>query len=234
MSSTAPEVGHGHSELAHHFEDLQQQTDAATFGMWAFLATEVLFFGGVLTCYAVYRYWYKGGFIAGNVAQKALVGTLNTVVLLTSSLTMALAVRAATLGNRTKLVRNLALTMLLGLGFIGIKAYEYTSDYFEGLVPGATTFHPVEHVREEWAGHGLTDVAPREVEMYFVFYFVLTGLHALHMIVGLGVLGTVLVLARRGHFTNGYPGPVEVAGLYWHFVDIVWIFLFPLLYLLYH
>jgi cytochrome c oxidase subunit 3 len=233
MSSTAPEVGH-HSELAHHFEDLEQQKDAATLGMWAFLATEVLFFGGVLTCYAVYRYWYTDGFIAGALAQKVLVGTVNTVILLTSSLTMALAVHAAAAGNRSALVRNIGLTILLGLAFLGVKVYEYTSDYFEGLVPGATTFHPAEHVREMWAEHGLGSVNLREVELYFVFYFVLTGLHALHMIIGIGVLGTMFVLALRGHFTPEYPTPVEVMGLYWHFVDIVWIFLFPLLYLLYH
>src|SRR5262245_44839417 len=126
MSSTAHEV-EAHSPLAHQFEDLLQQKDAATLGMWAFLATEVLFFGGVLLVYAVYRYWYKDAFIAGSVAQKAVVGTINTVVLLTSSLTMALAVRAAAVGNRPALVRNIVLTILLGVGFLGIKAYEYTS-----------------------------------------------------------------------------------------------------------
>jgi cytochrome c oxidase subunit 3 len=220
--------------LAHHFEDLEQQKDAATLGMWAFLATEVLFFGGALTCFAVYRYWYLQGFIAGNLAQKALVGTINTVVLLTSSLTMALAVHAAAAGHRTALIRNLGLTILLGLAFLGVKVYEYTSDYHEGLVPGTTTFHPDEHVRHVWAEHGLADVNLRDVELYFVFYFVLTGLHALHMIIGIGVLGVMFVLAKRGWYTPEYPTPVEVMGLYWHFVDIVWIFLFPLLYLLYH
>jgi cytochrome c oxidase subunit 3 len=232
MSNTAHEVAHS-AELAHHFEDLEQQKDAATLGMWAFLATEVLFFGGALTAFAVYRYWYTEGFIAGALAQKALVGTLNTVILLTSSLTMALAVHAAAAGHRPPLVRNVGLTILLGLAFLGVKVYEYTSDYHEGLVPGATTFNPNEHIREVWAEHGLK-VNLREVELYFVFYFVLTGLHALHMIIGIGVLGVMFVLARRGRFTPEYPTPVEVMGLYWHFVDIVWIFLFPLLYLLYH
>jgi cytochrome c oxidase subunit III len=226
---------HPSSPLAHHFEDLEQQKDAATLGMWTFLATEVLFFGGALTCYAVYRYWYTEGFIAGALAQKVLVGTFNTVVLLTSSLTMALAVHAAAVGNRTALVRNLGLTILLGFAFLGVKVYEYTSDYYEGLVPGAATFRPTEDVVHEWAEHK-PPVNPnfREVELYFVFYFVLTGLHALHMVIGMGVLGVMLVLARRGHFPPEYPTPVEVMGLYWHFVDIVWIFLFPLLYLLYH
>src|SRR5256885_1489862 len=139
-----------HSVLAHHFEDLEQQKDAAALGMWAFLATEVLFFGGALLCYWVYRYWYPDGFIAGARSQKVLVGTVNTIVLLTSSLTMALAVRAAAAGNRSALVRNLGLTILLGLAFLGVKVYEYTSDYYEGLVPGDTTFHPTEEVRHHW------------------------------------------------------------------------------------
>lgn len=238
--------------LAHHFEDLEQQKDAATLGMWAFLATEVLFFGGAFVCYAVYRHWYREGFIAGSYAQNVLVGTINTVVLLTSSLTMALAVRAAATGNRKALVLFIALTIALGAAFLGVKAYEYTRDYHEGLVPGVATFHPAQEVRNKWAGNGLTVAAGsppaagearhpsaaaiplREVELYFVFYFVLTGLHALHMVVGIGVLGVMLDRARRGRYTAAYPTPVEIMGLYWHFVDIVWIFLFPILYLLHH
>jgi cytochrome c oxidase subunit 3 len=217
--------------LAHHFEDLDQQRDAATLGMWAFLATEVLFFGGVLTCYAVYRYWYKAGFIAGTECQSVLIGTINTAVLLTSSLTMALAVHAATRRDRQSLTLFLGLTIVLGLSFVGIKGYEYTRDYHEGLVPGAGTFHPTAELLEDWQRHG---VAPVEVELYFVFYFVLTGLHALHMLIGMTILAIMLQRARHGRYTSGYPTPVEVIGLYWHFVDIVWIFLFPILYLLRH
>jgi cytochrome c oxidase subunit III len=162
-----------------------------------------------------------------------LIGTVNTVVLLTSSLTMALAVHAAAAGNRQALVTFIGLTILLGAVFLGVKAYEYTHDYHEGLFPGATTFNPISEVKEKWHEHHL-DPAPRYVELYFVFYFVLTGLHALHMVIGMGVLGVMFVLARRGHFRPEYPTPVEIMGLYWHFVDIVWIFLFPLLYLLHH
>jgi cytochrome c oxidase subunit 3 len=219
--------------LAHHFENLDQQKDAATLGMWAFLATEVLFFGGVLTAFAVYRYWYRAGFIAGTECQSVLIGTINTAVLLTSSLTMALAVRAATHRNQSALMLLLALTIVLGAAFIGVKGYEYTRDYHEGLLPGASTFHPTESVKEEWSRKGLSPVL-REVELYFVFYFVLTGLHALHMIIGMTILGLMLTRARHGRYTSGYPTPVEVIGLYWHFVDIVWIFLFPILYLLLH
>jgi cytochrome c oxidase subunit 3 len=218
--------------LAHHFEDLEQQKDAASLGMWAFLATEVLFFGGVLTAYAIYRWKFTPGFIAGAYAQNVLVGTVNTVVLLTSSLTMALAVHAAAHGNQRALVRNLGLTILLGAAFLGVKVYEYTHDFHEGLVPG-TLFHPSEEVRHAWADRGLYPNL-RHVELYFVFYFILTGLHALHMVIGMGVLGVQFVMARYGAFTAAYPTPVEIMGLYWHFVDIVWIFLFPLLYLLHH
>jgi cytochrome c oxidase subunit 3 len=197
------------------------------------LVTEVLFFGGALLCFAVYRYWYPAGFIAGTYAQSVTIGTINTVVLLTSSLTMALAVRAATLRNRPHLIVLLAATIVLGLAFLGVKAYEYTRDYREGLFPGAVTFNPIPAVHDEW-DHEHLHPPLREVELYFVFYFVLTGLHALHMIVGMGLLGNMCLLARRGRFTDGYPMPVEVMGLYWHFVDIVWIFLFPILYLLHH
>jgi cytochrome c oxidase subunit 3 len=226
---------HSRSPLAHHFEDIGQQKDAATLGMWAFLATEVLFFGGVLTAYSIYRGLYHNGFAVGSSLQIVWLGALNTVVLLTSSLTMALAVRAAVLGRRAALVRNLAFTLLLGATFLGIKVYEYHHDYVEGLVPGAW-FHPTpeayEEIRPFEQQHGPVDW--RQIEMYFIFYFVLTGLHALHMIIGMGVLTIQLVLARRGWFGPVYPTPIELTGLYWHFVDIVWIFLFPLLYLLRH
>jgi cytochrome c oxidase subunit III len=223
---------HG-TALAHHFENLDQQRDAATLGMWAFLATEVLFFGGVLTAFSVYRYWYKDGFIAGTMCQSVLIGTINTAVLLTSSLTMALAVRAAALSHRFALVMFLGLTIMLGAAFIGVKGYEYRRDFHEGLFPGATTFAPVPSVKEEWARLGINPVL-REVELYFVFYFVLTGLHALHMIIGMTILAIMFFRARRGRYTSGYAAPVEVIGLYWHFVDIAWIFLFPILYLLHH
>jgi len=220
-------------QLAHHFENLEQQTSAAQLGMWAFLATEILFFGGVFTGYAVYRNWkpeYEAGFNAGSREQLVIVGGINTAILLTSSLTMALAVHAATAGRRSALIRNLGLTILLGAAFLGVKVFEYHRDYVEGMVPGVW-FHPSTKTLQEWSKE---KVNPRQVELYFVFYFVLTGLHALHMVIGMGVLGVQIVLARRGWFPPEYPTPIELSGLYWHFVDIVWIFLFPLLYLLHH
>jgi cytochrome c oxidase subunit 3 len=221
--------------LAHHFEDIDQQKDAAALGMWAFLATEVLFFGGALTAYSIYRGKYTTGFAAGSSLQNVPLGAINTAVLLTSSLTMALAVHSAAAGHRAALVRNLALTLLLGTAFLGVKVYEYHHDYVEGLIPGAR-FRPTNEVHERLRPfeehYGTLDY--RQVELYFIFYFVLTGLHALHMIIGMGVLTIQLVLARRGWFGPEYPTPIELTGLYWHFVDIVWIFLFPLLYLLWH
>jgi len=214
--------------LAHHFEDLEQQHDANTLGMWMFLATEVLFFGGLLTGYTVYRYQYASEFTLASEHLKESLGAINTAVLICSSLTMALAVHAAQTGKRAALLWFLTLTMLLGATFLGIKASEYTIEYRERLVP------QVNFTIDEWAGE--TSVPPRAqpVELFFVFYFVLTGLHALHMLVGLGVLAVLLFRSRTGRYSAGYYTPIELAGLYWHFVDIVWIFLFPLLYLVRH
>jgi cytochrome c oxidase subunit 3 len=215
--------------LAHHFEDLGQQNEAATLGMWAFLATEVLFFGALLTGYSVYRWLNPDEFAWASRHLHETLGAVNTGVLICSSLTMAFAVHYARAGRRGPLVLCLALTIALGVAFLGIKANEYYLEYKEGFVPGAT-FHPKELAEARSQVH----LRPDRVELFFVFYFILTGLHALHMVIGLGVLGVLLVLAVRGRFGPLHYVPVEVAGLYWHFVDIVWIFLFPLLYLIRH
>jgi cytochrome c oxidase subunit 3 len=213
------------SELQHQFADLDQQKDAARLGMWIFLATEVMFFGGVLMAFAVFRSLHLAEFRAGCEHQNVLLGTINTVVLICSSLTMALAVHAAEMRNRASLTRFLLLTMGLGTAFLVIKGFEYHHDWVEGLVPGP-------HFQAaRWEAERLQ---PAAGELYFTFYFIMTGLHALHMIIGLGVLGVQVLLARRGWFVRGYPTPIELTGLYWHFVDIVWIFLFPILYLLRH
>jgi cytochrome c oxidase subunit 3 len=204
--------------LAHQFDDLTQQYEASRLGMWAFLLTEVMFFGGLFVCYTVYRTAYPAGFMAGSQHLDISLGTLNTAVLISSSLTMALAVHAAQVGRRQILVRCLLLTMLLGLAFLGIKGYEYVHKYHESLVPG---------VRFSAAGPYAT-----EMEVFLVLYFIMTGLHALHMIIGLGLLAVLVVLAGRGVLSAEYHTPVEAIGLYWHFVDIVWIFLYPLLYLI--
>jgi len=210
-----------HPFLQHHFEDMGQQHEASTLGMWMFLATEILFFGGILAAYTVYRLMYYNAFRAGAHHQNWMIGTGNTAVLIASSLTMALAVWAAQTNRRKLTVLMLVLTLLLGGIFVGVKVYEYSQHIHEGLFPGQY-FAYVDKEHPE-----LT----RGVELFMTFYFALTGLHALHMIIGAGLLIWMIFRARRGDFGEEYYSPVEVMGLYWHFVDIVWIFLFPLLYL---
>lgn len=207
------------SALGEQFDDLQQQKDAANFGMWLFLATEIMFFGGVFAAYALYRGLYLPGFEAGSHLINVKIGALNTAVLICSSLTMAMAVRCAQLGKKNGLVAYLILTMLLGLVFVGVKLiFEWHHDYVEGLVPGLNFTYSGPHAHS--------------VAMFFIFYFTLTGIHALHMVVGVGILLTLLVMSIQGKFSPERFNPVENSGLYWHFVDIVWIFLFPLLYLI--
>jgi cytochrome c oxidase subunit III len=218
------------AHLAHHFDDIEQQTDAATIGMWLFLATEVLFFGGMFAGYALYRFWYPHAFEVGSHMLDIWLGAINTMVLLTSSLTMALSVHAAQSNNSRGTAKFLGWTILLGSVFLGIKAYEYTHKFQEHLVPG-TRFSIAEaahHLPEEM----VRDVNPDHVQLFFSFYFAMTGLHATHMVIGIAILGVLVWMARRERFSAAYYTPVELTGLYWHFVDIVWVFLFPLLYLI--
>jgi len=203
--------------LAHQFDDLEQQEEVATLGMWVFLATEVLFFGGLFATYLVYRHWYPEAFTAGSRGLLVWAGTTNTAVLITSSLTMALAVQAAQMGQRRTLMIFLVLTMALGCVFLGIKAFEYYTEYTEHHVPGPTFQFEAQQFRH--------------AQIFFSLYFVMTGLHAAHMIIGIGIMAVMLWWSYRGVITEEYSNPIEVSGLYWHFVDIVWIFLFPLLYL---
>ena len=186
--------------------------------MWVFLATEVLFFGGLFLVYLVYRNWYPVPFAAGSRELLVWAGTVNTCVLITSSLTMALGVHAAQAGERRTLMLLLTVTMLLGCAFLGIKAFEYYTEFKEHHVPGAGF-----QFEAEYAAHA---------QIFFSLYFLMTGLHAVHMIIGLGIMSVMLWWSYRGIVTAEYFSPIEVAGLYWHFVDIVWIFLYPLLYLI--
>jgi cytochrome c oxidase subunit 3 len=228
-----------HPHVAHHFANIEQQREIRALGMWVFLASEVLFFGGVFTAYAVMRGQYPIGFAYGSRELSAPLGGINTAILLTSSLTMALAVWAGHTAQRRYLQLFLAGTLLFGTVFLVIKGYEWYQEYDHHLVPGSGfAFHPKEHEASVAVTvpyrqmRGADDDVSKQVQMFFVFYFIITGLHALHMIVGLVVLGTQLVLAVRTDFGIADYGPIEVAGLYWHFVDVVWIFVFPLLYLL--
>jgi cytochrome c oxidase subunit 3 len=220
LRETSTVIGHDphHPALAHQFDDLGQQKEAATLGMWVFLVTEVLFFGGLFAVYSVYRGWYPAAFAAASHELDILLGAINTVVLITSSLTMALAVHAAQTGERRQLLTFLIVTMILGAVFLGIKAVEYEHKFAEGHVPGAGFMFEKEYLRH--------------AQIFFSLYFVMTGLHALHMMIGLGIMAWMLWWSWNGTITPDYTSPVEISGLYWHFVDIVWIFLFPLLYLL--
>jgi len=210
--------GH-HPALAHHFDSMAQQSEATTLGMWVFLVTEVLFFGGLFATYMVYRSQFPEAFAAASHELDVTLGTINTVVLITSSLTMALAVHAAQMGQRKLLMTFLILTMILGGVFLGIKSLEYYHKFAEHHVPGAD-FHFVE---QKYAQHA---------QIFFSLYFVMTGLHAIHMIIGIGIMLVMLWWSWNGTITEEYSSPIEISGLYWHFVDIVWIFLFPLLYLI--
>ena len=222
---TAIETTHEHEEphhpfLQHHFEDMGQQHEASTLGMWMFLTTEILFFGGILCAYWVYRVMYPEAWAVGAAQQNWKWGSVNTIVLIVSSLTMALAVRAAQLGRRGGQVLMLVLTLVFGTVFLVVKGVEYHAHWEEGLFPG-----------DAWHWNHVPELAPK-VQLFMTFYWGLTGLHALHMVIGVGLLLWIIWRAWRGHFGPQYYGPVEVMGLYWHFVDIVWIFLFPFLYLI--
>jgi len=205
-------------ELHPHFFDMAQQSEAAGLGMWIFLVSEIMFFGGLFAAYTVYRWRFPQGFMDASRHLDLWLGSINTAVLICSSLTMALAVRAAQLGRRRALVWLLIFTMALGTLFLGIKFTEYGHKFEEGLAPGPLFTYPAAYARP--------------AELFFVFYFTMTGIHALHMMIGIGVLGVLLAASWRGRFSPAYYNPIEMAGLYWHFVDIIWIFLFPLLYLI--
>jgi len=183
--------------LRHHFESMEQQNETTSFGMWLFLLTEIMFFGGLFTAYLIYRNWYYPAFVAASHTLNIVEGSLNTLVLITSSFTMAMGVWCAETKRKNGLILSLVATLILGLGFLGIKADEYHEKY-----------------------------------VYFSLYFAMTGMHALHMIIGIALLSGMLWKATRGGYMDGNIAFVENFGLYWHFVDIVWIFLFPLLYLI--
>jgi cytochrome c oxidase subunit III len=206
--------------LQHHFADMEQQRESSTFGMWVFLITEIMFFGGLFLSYLVYRLSYYDAFVAGSSTMHTMLGAVNTAVLICSSLTMVLAVHNAKMGHRKLTVVFLILTMVLGFGFLGIKAVEYHEHWVANEVPG-----PNFHFDHPDAKH---------VEIFFSLYFAMTGLHALHMVIGIGLVSVITYFTWRGRYTAGYHNPVEITGLYWHFVDLVWIYLFPLLYLISH
>ena len=231
-------------ELRHHFADEEQQRNAASLGMWWFLGTEIMFFGGMFCAYLVYRLKYFPEFAAASRSLDLKVGTFNTAVLICSSLTVAQAVRAAQMGKRMLQVKLLLATLVFGLAFLGIKTYEWGNKYKEHHIP-TFDFSAKDLMRDNQHLFGLDKLQndpqklqAREAEIqehtqiFFALYFALTGMHAIHMIVGVGIFSVITWMAWKGRFTPEYHTPLEIAGLYWHFVDIVWIYLFPLLYLI--
>jgi cytochrome c oxidase subunit 3 len=204
--------------LQHHFATAEQQQDSSVMGMWVFLITEIMFFGGMFYGYMVYRYLHYRAWSEGSQHMEFWWGTINTVVLLCSSLTMAMGVRAAQLGRRKAIVIFLLITILFGLAFLGIKGIEYHQHWVDQEFPG---------LHWHWEGPN-----SQEVALFFSFYWAMTGFHALHMVIGVGLVSYIIYHAQKGRYNESYFTPVENVGLYWHFVDIVWIFLYPLLYLI--
>jgi cytochrome c oxidase subunit 3 len=235
-------------ELRHHFADEVQQRNAAALGMWWFLGTEIMFFGGMFCAYLIYRRWYFPEFAVASRSLDLGIGTFNTTVLICSSLTVAMSVRAAQLGKQKLQVKMLLLTLLFGLSFIGIKGIEWHSKYVEHHIPtfdynvvggeGDLVFKNAKFLGIDKLQNDPVKLRQREAEIqrhtqiFYSLYFALTGMHAIHMIVGVGIFIVITWMAYKGRFTPEYHTPLEIAGLYWHFVDIVWIYLFPLLYLI--
>jgi cytochrome c oxidase subunit 3 len=211
-------ASHGESHVAHHFVDSEQQLDSAKLGMWVFLVTEVLFFGGLFVAYIVYRSWNPELFYMSAKELSTIMGAINTVVLIGSSLTIALAVRAAQLNQQVNLQRYLLVTIALAFVFLIIKYFEYTSKFAVGILPGEMYFYEgIDHPG-----------AP----IFFSIYYMMTGLHGIHVIIGIGLMVWLVIKARQNSYGASYYTPVEITALYWHLVDLIWIFLFPLLYLI--
>lgn len=212
------------ASLQHHFADFKQQKESVVLGMWSFLIQEVMFFGGLFATYVVYRSQYPEAFAQASSLLNVNLGGVNTIVLICSSLTMAMAVHAASKGDRAAIAVWLLLTIVFGGIFLGVKVVEYKDKWDHGLIPGI-------------ADHGLLQdhdthkPRPTGFSLYFALYFAMTGLHAIHMLIGIPILALLAINGLRGKYGPEWYTPVEMTGLYWHFVDIVWIFLFPLLYL---
>ena len=225
-------------QLRHHFETEQQQREAGTFGMWLFLLTEIMFFGGLFFAYLLYRNWYNPAFVAASNQLSIPLGTTNTAVLITSGFFMALAVWAAEVRKKSLLVLTLVLATVFGVVFLGVKYFEYKEKFEKHHVPGSSfsisefVNPPLNPKTGKPVEEPLAPDMAQKTQVFFSLYFAMTGMHALHMIIGVGLLFWLIPRAMRGDFSSGYVAPIENFALYWHFVDIVWIFLFPLLYLI--
>jgi len=222
MSETTTTVHHEHHAhtpgLQHHFTTMKQQFEAAKLGMWLFLVTEVLLFGGLFVGYGIMHSKHPEAFVAAHHHLDWRLGALNTIVLLLSSFTMVMGVWAAQTGQKKKLITFLLITVILAMVFMGVKYVEYSHKFHEGLLPGKFYSHQGDTVQGQF--------------MFFSFYFMMTGLHGIHILGGMGAILWVLWRATKGHFSSRYYTPVDLVGLYWHLVDLIWIYLFPLLYLI--
>ena len=255
MANTHVEEHEGRPELRHHFAEVEQQRNAASLGMWWFLGTEIMFFGGMFCGYLIYRRMYFPEFAVASRSLDLVVGTVNTAVLICSSLTVAMAVRAAQMGKRMLQVKLLLATLFFGLVFLGVKGYEWRNKYVEHHIPTFADYNVISGEGSLLKGNNAKflgidklqndpskagELRAREADIqqrtkiFYSLYFALTGMHALHMVVGVGIFTVITIMAWRGKFTPEYHTPLEIAGLYWHFVDIVWIFLYPMLYLIGH
>lgn len=219
-----PDGGFKTHTVAHHFKTAEQEFQTAKFAFWLFLVTEVMLFGGLFAAYIYYHYFYEHSFkLAGSLLDWKL-GALNTVFLLTSSWTMANGVRACQMSRTREMVRWLWLTFILAGGFMVVKYIEYTTKFEHGIFPFTMLWEPHGHYAEVLSGAAF----PR---LFFSIYFTMTGLHGLHVLIGMIVIGWLIWRGGQGRFHSGWYIPVDLVGLYWHVVDIIWIFLFPLLYL---
>jgi cytochrome c oxidase subunit 3 len=203
--------------VAHHFSDAEQQRESAKLGMWVFLLTEILLFGGLFVAYSIFRAWNPDIFHNAHVHLNVTLGTLNTIVLISSSVTMALAIRSMQLGMKRQTMINLAITLLLACVFLVVKYFEYSHKIHLGQLPGRF--------------YSFDGIAGSNPHIFFSVYFLMTGLHGIHVLAGMATIGWVMYRTSRDHFSAAYYTPIEMTGLYWHLVDLIWIFLFPLLYL---
>lgn len=222
MSTVSHSAGHHH---AHHFESAEAEYNAAKFGTWTFLATEILMFGGLFVGYVIFHNRYPEMFHAGSKFLDWKLGALNTIVLLISSLTMALSIYYAQHNDKAKTLFNLYVTLICGFIFMTVKYFEYTHKIHMGLLPG-NLFNPHDPAAVEVASQF------KNIGMYFSFYFCMTGLHGSHVLAGMGLITWLIVRTHRGEFSDKYWTPLECVGLFWHLVDLIWIYLFPLLYLI--
>lgn len=229
LTKAPPDVSHGHgvggehdtldaAHLQHHFASHEQQLDASKIGMWLFLATEVLLFGGLFVGFALSQSAHPEAFIEAHHHLDKTLGALNTVVLLFSSFTMVMAVHYTKINERSKAMVGLVITLICAAAFLVVKYVEYSHKFHDGLLPGMFYHH-------------IGDTVPNQF-IFFSFYFMMTGLHGLHIVGGMIAITWVLLRTRKGHFSSVYYGPVDLVGLYWHLVDLIWIYLFPLLYLI--